>query len=163
MPITNNTILCNYFPKNTLSEVNTEKTINKINQQRCSWEDTTGGNFIQFLIASEIQKKATGLTAFSTKAGETDFYASLLNLRTNAGCSYRQCITPEYSDGSRIILDESEEGKISVSVLLYNEMVSGYMVDSAHPSYEMLHLFFPIAQHVTNLETFAGSLKEIIG
>lgn len=125
MPITNNTILCDYFPKNTLLEVNTEKTINKINQQRCSWEDTTGGNFIQFLIASEIQKKATGLTAFSTKAGETDFYASLLNLRTNAGCSYRQCITPEYSDGSRIILDESEEGKISVSVLLYNEMVSG--------------------------------------
>ncbi|MCQ8983108.1 hypothetical protein OM297_09735 [Escherichia albertii] len=57
MPITNNTILCDYFPKNTLSEVNTEKTINKINQQRCSWEDTTGGNFIQFLIASEIQKK----------------------------------------------------------------------------------------------------------
>lgn len=44
MPITNNTILCDYFPKNTLSEVNTEKTINKINQQRCSWEDTTGGN-----------------------------------------------------------------------------------------------------------------------
>lgn len=135
MPITNNTILCDYFPKNTLSKVNTEKTINKINQQRCSWEDTTGGNFIQFLIASEIQKKATGLTAFSTNA-------SLLNLRTNAGCSYRQCITPEYSDGSRIILDESEEGKISVSVLLYNEMVSGYMVDSAHPSYEMLHFFF---------------------
>ncbi|EDS92195.1 hypothetical protein MUG12_03215 [Escherichia albertii NBRC 107761 = DSM 17582] len=160
MPITNNTILCDYFPKNTLLEVNTEKTINKINQQRCSWEDTTGGNFIQFLIASEIQKKATGLTAFSTKAGEIDFYASLLNLRTNAGCSYRQCITPEYSDGSRIILDESEEGKISVSVLLYNEMVSGYMVDSAHPSYEMLHLFFPIAQQSQILRHLQEALKK---
>lgn len=163
MCIPSNTTSSIFIQQNATSVDKTDKTTNKVNQQGSLWENTTGGNFINFLIASETQKNTTGLTELFTSAEGILFSAALLEMRTNTEYSYRQCITPEYSDGSLILLDGSKDGILVIMLFLDNVKKESYELDSTHPYYEMLHLMIPLAQHFTNYEAMGGNLKGITG